>query len=57
VVANARAQALRPTLSGDALQIAGVSAAIAAALSAMFRKFMAVFLDGQKYQRPVNTLV
>jgi hypothetical protein len=55
-VAKACAQAASDALSGDALEIEGDMAAVAARMSPTVRIFMVVFLDGQKYQRPTVTL-
>jgi hypothetical protein len=49
---KARAQIFIAAVSGDALQIVGENAAMAAAASPKVRGFMVVFLDGQRYQRP-----
>ena len=56
LVAKAYAHASSAAASGKAFDTAGASAPIAKARSAIFLWFMVVFLDGQKYQRPSDTL-
>jgi hypothetical protein len=54
--ANALAQAFAEILSGDAFETVGDNVAIVTTASAIFRRFMVVFLEGQKYQRPACTI-
>jgi len=56
LAARARAQVLTESASGDAWEINGENPAAVTTASVKRRKFMRVFLEGQKYQRPAFTM-